>query len=165
MYTPAAGDIGSTLRAQAMYDDVEGEDKTAQQDSANRVRDEPADNTDPAFPDQNPSTLAIETAQEREVAENTPAGRNIGARVAATDPGDVLTYSIPIAGDAESFDINRATGQLTTKAALDHETKEDVQCNGNGNRPIRAHGYGYVGGYHHGDRRERGSNGNAELPR
>ena len=54
------------------------------------------------------------------MAENTPAGRNLGVRVAATDPGDVLTYSIGGA-DAESFDINRATGQLTTKAALDFE--------------------------------------------
>ena len=54
------------------------------------------------------------------MAENTPAGRNLGVRVAATDRGDVLTYSLSGA-DAGSFDINRATGQLTTKAALDFE--------------------------------------------
>ena len=38
MYTPATGDVGSRLRARAMYDDAEDEDKTAQEDSANSVR-------------------------------------------------------------------------------------------------------------------------------
>ena len=50
-YTPAAGDVRSTLRARAMYDDGEGEDKTAQQVSANRVRSVPTANTPPVFPD------------------------------------------------------------------------------------------------------------------
>jgi hypothetical protein len=123
-YTPVAGNIGSRLRARAMYDDGEDEDKTAQEDSANSVRSAPATNTDPVFPDQNLNTDGVQTEQTREVAENTPAGRNLGPRVAATDPGDVLTYSLDTGNDAASFDINRATGQLTTKAALDHETKE-----------------------------------------
>ena len=80
-----------------MYDDGEGEDKTAQEDSANSVRRAPVPdtNTDPVFPDQNLNVeLEVQTEQTREVAENTPAGRNLGARVAATDPGDVLTYSL-----------------------------------------------------------------------
>ena len=55
--------------------------------------------------------------------ENTPAGRNIGAPVAATDAEtDPLTYSLGAEG-AAIFDINRNTGQLLTKAALDHETE------------------------------------------
>ena len=58
------------------------------------------------------------------MAENTPAGTNLGAPVAATDPGDVLTYSLDGENDAQAFDITRATGQLMTKAALDHDTKE-----------------------------------------
>ena len=123
MYTPTTGDVGSRLRARAMYNDGEDEDedKTAQEDSANSVRRAPASNSDPVFPDQDLTTPNVQdTGQEREVAENTPAGRNLGARVAATDSGDVLTYSTSGA-DAESFDINRATGQLTTKAALDYE--------------------------------------------
>ena len=125
MYTPATGDVGSRLRARAMYDDGEDEDKTAQEDSANSVRRAPETNTDPVFPDQDLNQNGVQTAQTREVAENTPAGRNLGARVAATDSGDVLTYSTSGA-DAESFDINRATGQLTTKAALDYED-EDIR--------------------------------------
>ena len=79
-----------------MYDDDEDEDKTAQEDSANSVRRAPDanTNTDPVFPDQDLNAPGVQTAQTREVAENTPAGRNLGPRVAATDPGDVLTYSL-----------------------------------------------------------------------
>ena len=51
-YTPTAGDVGSILRATAMYDDGEGEDKTAQEDSAHAVRQAPASNVPPSFPDQ-----------------------------------------------------------------------------------------------------------------
>ena len=61
----------------------------------------------------------------RTVAENTVAGENIGGRVEATDDdsGDTLTYTLGGA-DAASFGIGAATGQLMTKAALDHETKD-----------------------------------------
>ena len=128
MYTPTTGDVGSRLRAKAMYNDGEGEDKTAQEDSANSVRGAPATNTDPVFPDQDPNTPEVQTEQTREVAENTPAGRNLGARVAASDPGDVLTYSLS-GTNAEAFDINRATGQLTTKAELDFEDTDNPTDN------------------------------------
>ena len=61
---------------------------------------------------------------DRSVAENTAGGENIGDPVAATDAdeGDMLTYTLGGA-DAVSFDIDSATGQLMTKAALDFETK------------------------------------------
>ena len=63
------------------------------------------------------------TATERSVAENTPAGRNIGGPVTATDlDEDVLTYSLSGA-DAASFGIVSATGQLRTRAPLDYEQK------------------------------------------
>ena len=60
---------------------------------------------------------------ERSIAENTPAGADIGDPVAATDrEDDTLTYSLH-GVDAESFDIDPATGQLFTKAPLDYEAK------------------------------------------
>ena len=121
MYTPAAGDIGSTLRAQAMYDDEEGEDKTARGESFRSVRSAPQSNTVPVFPDQDPGAIGVQTGQSREVAENTPAGTNLGAPVAANDPGDILTYALSGSG-AASFDIVRSSGQLRTKVALDFET-------------------------------------------
>ena len=77
------------------------------------------------------------TTATRSVAENTEAGINIGAAVAATDPDvagtntdvnpddanvDALTYTLG-GTDAASFDIVSTSGQLQTKAALDHETK------------------------------------------
>ena len=59
----------------------------------------------------------------RSIAENTPAGADIGDPVAARDrEDDKLTYSLRGA-DAESFDLDPATGQLRTKASLDFEAK------------------------------------------
>ena len=59
----------------------------------------------------------------RIVAENTDAGVNFGAAVAATDPdGNTLAYTIG-GTDATAFEINGAMGQLNTKAELDYETK------------------------------------------
>ena len=122
-YVPVVGDVPSVLKAKATYRDGEDtdNDKTAEGRSARLVRRVPTGgNTLPAFPDQNPSTQDIETGQTRMVAENTPSGRNIGARVVATDSGDVLTYSIDTT-DEETFDIDRATGQLKTQEPLDAE--------------------------------------------
>ena len=73
--------------------------------------------------DVNEAPVFAEESVTLEVAENTAAGENIGAAVAATDPeGDTLTYTLG-GDDAASFDIDAATGQLMTKAALDFETK------------------------------------------
>ncbi|MDE0468378.1 MAG: cadherin domain-containing protein, partial [Candidatus Poribacteria bacterium] len=60
----------------------------------------------------------------RTVAENTPAGTNIGTPVAATDAdNDMLTYSLGWLEGSPVFSIDRHTGQLRTKAPLDYETK------------------------------------------
>ena len=59
----------------------------------------------------------------RSVVENTAADQPIGEPVAATDAdGDGLTYSLD-GTDAASFDIDPDSGQLKTKAALDHAIK------------------------------------------
>ena len=73
--------------------------------------------------DENRSPEFPSAATTREVAENTVAGEDIGAPVAASDADDAaLTYTLS-GTDAASFDIDRATGQLKTKADLDYETK------------------------------------------
>ena len=59
----------------------------------------------------------------RSVAENTPAGVNIGEPVAATDFNrDALTYSLRGLG-SDLFDVDSSSGQLLTKAPLDYETE------------------------------------------
>ena len=72
-------------------------------------------NTAPTFTDGASTT--------RSVAENTAANVNIGTAIAATDAdNDTLTYTLS-GTDAASFNIESATGQLKTRAALDYETK------------------------------------------
>ena len=72
-----------------------------------------------------------------DVDENTPAGVNIGDPISASDPeeatlefGDTLTYSLE-GDDAASFEINSLTGQLSTKAPLDHENPRGGANNDN----------------------------------
>ncbi len=68
-------------------------------------------------------TFADGTSTTRSVAENVPAGTNIGAPITATDAeDDTLTWTLG-GVDADSFEINSTTGQLKTKAPLDYETK------------------------------------------
>ena len=57
----------------------------------------------------------------RSLAENTAAGENVGAAVAATDqdrdPADTLTYTLS-GTDAGSFEIVASSGQLQTKEGV-----------------------------------------------
>ena len=71
-------------------------------------------NEAPSFTENSPTT--------RSIAENTVTDTNIGSAVSATDPdsGDSLTYGLG-GTDAASFGIDSDTGQLKTKASLDHE--------------------------------------------
>ena len=81
-------------------------------------------NTAPVFSDSESNTI---TEAGRSVVENTAAGENVGAPVAATDNnGDTLTYALD-GTDAASFDIDPLTGQLMTQEALDYETKDSYE--------------------------------------
>ena len=62
---------------------------------------------------------------EREVAENSAAGTEVGAPVTATDDNDDdLTYSLVTGGEEVPFEIDAATGQIKVAkgAALDYES-------------------------------------------
>ena len=114
-YTPDAANVGRYLLAAVSYTDGEGAGKRALADSVNSVLPVPVGPNDPPTFVESPST-------SRNVDENTAPGEDIGEPVAATDPEDnPLTYSLDVDG-AASFDINKDTGQLRTKAALDFET-------------------------------------------
>ncbi len=113
-YTPVPADVDRYLRATASYTDGEGSGKSAQAISAHAVELAPGRNA-PVFTEGASTT--------RSIPENTPAGRNIGAPVSATDPdNDLLTYSLG-GPDEEFFDIDASSGQLQTKTALDYESK------------------------------------------
>ena len=114
-YMVGETDRGNYLRAMAMYTDGYGPDEAVSDATANAV----AGNAAPVFD--------AETA-ERMVAENTAAGENIGAPVAATDAdtGDTLTYTLG-GTDAASFAIDASTGQLQVKDALDFETETSYE--------------------------------------
>ena len=74
-------------------------------------------------PDANVAPEFASAMTSRTVAENMAAGEDIGNPVAANDAnGDTLAYTLG-GTDAASFDIDPATGQLMTLAALDYETK------------------------------------------
>ena len=112
-YTPVQANLDKHLRVTVTYDDTHGTDKELTEQADNAV----VENTAPDFGG---------TTTTRSVAENTPAGRNIGAPVAATDSdtgiGDKLTYTLS-GTNASSFEIVPTTGQLQTRATLDFETK------------------------------------------
>ena len=57
--------------------------------------------------------------------ENTPAGENVGSPVTATDR-DTTTLTYGLEGpDADLFSFNTRSGQIRTKAPLNHE---DPRC-------------------------------------
>ena len=115
-YTPVSGDLGKFLRVTASYDDGEGTGKTAEAAPDNAVRDVPATNAAPDFPSSENGA--------RSIAENTGAGQNVGAAVAATDANSVDTLTYKLGGvDSPYFTIVDNSGQIQTKAALDHEAK------------------------------------------
>ena len=113
-YTPVDDDMNHYLRVTVTYTDGHGEpgSKNLQRTSTNRVRARPGDNNRPGFSD---------ATTTRSVEENTAAGRNIGDPIVATDvDDDPLTYSLDATGESV-FAIDSRSGQLQTKAALDHE--------------------------------------------
>ncbi len=62
----------------------------------------------------------------REIAENTPANRNIGRPVTATATESAVTYTLG-GTDAASFSIVASSGQLQTKAALNREVQDSYE--------------------------------------
>ena len=130
-YTPVPEDVSNYLRATAEYSDGETDggtaDKSAAMRSEFRVRAEPSSNSLPTFPDTNPGSPGIQAEPEREIMENVAVGTRVGAPVAASDSdGDVLTYTLGGA-DANFFDINEATGQLSTKVKVNYEEAEEAE--------------------------------------
>ena len=119
-YTPEADDVGKYLRLKASYDDEEGGDKDAYVRSDFRVRAAVDD------PENGPPTFETDAGVTRKIAENADVRDAVGNSVVASDPDKIdagrLTYTIdPDSSDADSFSIDRATGQIRVAKELDHE--------------------------------------------
>ena len=114
-YTVVGDDLGKALRAVVSYQGISGGDQEVRSAATSPVR---AANQLPTFPS--------ETAT-RSVPENTVAGVAIGLLIGATDADDdPLTYSLS-GDDASSFTLSTVSGQISTSAALDFETKNAYQ--------------------------------------
>ena len=117
-YTPVAADIGSYLRVAAGYNDGEGKYKAAYGISDNAVEAAIAQNRPPVFEDANGVMIPDNVGLTIQVAENTGAGMNVGAPVAARDPdNDTMTYTLSGGNDDGSFSIVGGTGQIKVGAA------------------------------------------------
>ncbi len=144
-YTPNESDVGSYIRATVVYTDGQTEPatatKTAEVISTKKARDVDYANTAPLFPGQDPdvelnndNARPTNATTSREIAENSPAGTNVGARVMADDLDEsreqqVLTYAMADttdgSGHSTNFEIGRGTGQITVanNVTLNHETQ------------------------------------------
>ena len=72
-----------------------------------------------------PSFNEADPPVELDVNENTPAGENVNSPVSATDQ-DTTTLSYDLGGPhADLFNFNTQSGQIRTKAPLNHE---NVEC-------------------------------------
>ena len=99
-YTPVAGDVDHYLRATASYSDRRGSSKEAQEVSLNAVRAAPVTNSAPDF--------EVDSV-DREVAEHTEPGENIGEPVVAADEDDdPLTYTL---GGSDDFIVQHYGGR------------------------------------------------------
>ena len=109
-YTTVAADVTRFLRATASYTDPQGSGKSASAVTGQIS----ASNNEPAFP-------SSETGS-RSVPENSGTGTDVGAPVVAEDDdsGDTLFYSIS-GGDASSFTVDSATGQIKTKMNVTYD--------------------------------------------
>ena len=117
IYTPNVTVVDFYLQATATYKDRESatDSKTASSVTANPVLATDEVNAAPQF---------LDRAPERSVNENAAANAPVGDPVAAEDEdGDTLTYSMS-GTDADSFNINADTGQISVAegTSLDYET-------------------------------------------
>ena len=144
-YKPVDGDDRLYLRAMARYTDDEGANKTAMMVSDYPVQRRKGNDTPPEYADLTPDDNDPSDADNfvaLNLNENTPAGRALGDPIKATvKDDDILTYTLVLTEDTDGnvitdgrfFAIDRATGQLMTKKALNFETPEPDDRTGTGN--------------------------------
>ena len=118
-FRPRASDVGDKLWVSVDYDDKRGP-KSLTSAETRVVQSFRLDNLPPVFSSQ---------SFARAVEENTPSDQNVGDPVVATDEDSFsLVYSLS-GTDAAAFTIDSSSGQITTSAPLDYETKKTYRVN------------------------------------
>ena len=116
-YTPDSGDVNRYLRLTATYEDGQGEGKTLTATSAYTVLASRSANSAPAFQDDFDTTTDGNQDPAAMLDDGATAGDNVGDPITASDAqNDRLTYSFDTTSptpDADVFQIDRATGQVT----------------------------------------------------
>ena len=111
-YTTTADDVGSRIRVEAAYV-VAG---NVAQERASWTSDYPVLATRDGD-----NKLKFDPATLERTVDEGEKGMNVGARVMAMGNHGVVTYSLPALSDNAKFDIDKKTGQITTKVDLDYE--------------------------------------------
>ena len=102
-YTPVAADLNHYLRVTVEYTDGHGSGKREEAIPDHAVQAPPPMNDPPEFPD---------TSTTRSIAENSGKESRVGTPVTANDPNnDRLAYTLS-GPDADSFTVDRTTGQI-----------------------------------------------------
>ena len=118
-YSPGSADRGMYLRVTGTYEDGEGEGKTVEATSAYAVRAFPGGNSAPGFPEDFDPEAAGDDPPAADIDDGATAGAAAGGPITASDANsDRLTYSLTAgtggtAADADVFQIDRETGQVT----------------------------------------------------
>ena len=113
-YVVTDDDVGKALKVKLTFTDDGGNAEERDGDPT----DVAVANTAPAF---------TETAYSYTVPENSAGGVNVGAPLAATDAdtSDTVTFLEALGGaDADSFEFDAATGQITTKEGVTYDFEE-----------------------------------------
>ena len=113
-YAVTDDDVGKALKVKVSFTDDGGNAEERDGDPTDVV----VANTAPAF---------TETAYAFTVPENSAAGVAVGAPLAATDAdaSDTVTFLEALGGaDADSFEFDAATGQITTKEGVTYDFEE-----------------------------------------
>ena len=127
LYSPVADDENWKIRAVASYKDAidSATEEYAIASSERAVeRSDPA-NTAPVFPDQDLNTAGDQSDTAMRSVKENAKGEKVGEPIGAVDADKDLLLYTHSGDDAGSFNIDKKTGQLTTKVKLDFEAKDE----------------------------------------
>ena len=114
-------DFGTASQYPALKVDVDGNGTASWEEFGDQ---RPVTPPAPPMLPNHPPAFDVGAATRRAVAENTAAGQAIGTPVTATDPDESATLTYALSGtDAADFELDTASGQVRTLAALDYETQ------------------------------------------